>query len=611
VLITKFSARIAKNKMNVGDVVRPPEFQAVLIIEFDDGRMFPLVDDESPKCLLPIANRRLLIFQLDMLAKSGLREVYIVAPADYKFAMDKVLSDSSLSDYKIRQNMTIERIYVENKFDSCEALRVVSDRIRGDFVCINSDVFSKFSLGDMANFHRTRSSDLTMMLVAAPMDEPEKKGGLKKLRIEEEDQEFVGICEDGRVVLKLAVTDAEEAVDISKPLLHRCGTLALRTDLLDLGIYFISRWVLEFILENRHFDSLKTDVLPYFVDRQFQPVNYLLETFPSLQQRVRSISSLEPWLTSTTSYLVASDGLQFELIDSLGRDLLDAASVDMINLSSVNSRPSSPRHESSLNTLSSLVRTDSLSSSSISVRRLGGREADGINEATAMGLGTGLGGVLGLGSPASGLMRIERSASGGKTTTGSGSAISGRIPNAHPPPDLLRCYAFVVDGGSSVSGAGTASTATGGASDTSASGQGQGEPLLLQRVTNIASYMTLNRDITNHTHSAATPWPRVQGFRKKEQSVVGENTVIGIATAGAGATVDAVTAGGGAAAAGTGAGSTASEQPAAAGAKATKGAGGEESVTLKSSTIGHGCSVGARSKINNSIIMDNVTIGEK
>ena len=603
--------------MNVGDVVRPPEFQAVLIIEFDDGRMFPLVDDESPKCLLPIANRRLLIFQLDMLAKSGLREVYIVAPADYKFAMDKVLSDSSLSDYKIRQNMTIERIYVENKFDSCEALRVVSDRIRGDFVCINSDVFSKFSLGDMANFHRTRSSDLTMMLVAAPMDEPEKKGGLKKLRVEEEDQEFVGICEDGRVVLKLAVTDAEEAVDISKPLLHRCGTLALRTDLLDLGIYFISRWVLEFILENRHFDSLKTDVLPYFVDRQFQPVNYLLETFPSLQQRVRYISSLEPWLTSTTSYLVASDGLQFELIDSLGRDLLDAASVDMINLSNVSSRPSSPRHEPSLNTLSSLVRTDSLGSSSISLHRLGGREADGINEATAMGLGTGLGGALGLASPASGLMRIERSASGGKTTTGSGSnsasGRSGRMLNAHPPPDLLRCYAFVVDGGSSVSGAGSATTATGGLADTSASGQGQSEPLLLQRVTNIASYMTLNRDITNHTHSAATPWPRIQGFRKKEQSVVGENTVIGMAATavGSGATADAATAGGGAAA-GTGAGSAASEQPAAAaGTKAAKGAGGEESVTLKSSTIGHGCSVGARSKINNSIIMDNVTIGEK
>ena len=32
--------------------------------------MFPLTED-APKCLLPIANRRLLGFQLDMLAKSG------------------------------------------------------------------------------------------------------------------------------------------------------------------------------------------------------------------------------------------------------------------------------------------------------------------------------------------------------------------------------------------------------------------------------------------------------------------------------------------------------------------------------------------------------------
>lgn len=36
-----------------------------------------------------------------------------------------------------------------------------------------------------------------MMLVAAPIDEPEKKGGKRKLRVEEEDQEYIGVCEVG------------------------------------------------------------------------------------------------------------------------------------------------------------------------------------------------------------------------------------------------------------------------------------------------------------------------------------------------------------------------------------------------------------------------------
>jgi hypothetical protein len=50
--------------------LRSPEFQAVIIVDYDDGRLFPLTEN-TPKCLLPIANRKLLAYQLDMLAKSG------------------------------------------------------------------------------------------------------------------------------------------------------------------------------------------------------------------------------------------------------------------------------------------------------------------------------------------------------------------------------------------------------------------------------------------------------------------------------------------------------------------------------------------------------------
>ena len=47
-----------------------PEFQVILIIDYDDGRMFPFTE-ESPKCLLPICNRKLISFQLDMISKSA------------------------------------------------------------------------------------------------------------------------------------------------------------------------------------------------------------------------------------------------------------------------------------------------------------------------------------------------------------------------------------------------------------------------------------------------------------------------------------------------------------------------------------------------------------
>lgn len=57
---------------------RFPEYQAVIIIEHDDGRLFPLTDG-YPKCLLPIANRRCLAYQIDLLSKSGALGVCVLA----------------------------------------------------------------------------------------------------------------------------------------------------------------------------------------------------------------------------------------------------------------------------------------------------------------------------------------------------------------------------------------------------------------------------------------------------------------------------------------------------------------------------------------------------
>ena len=50
--------------------MRHPEYQVVIIVDFDDGRLYPLTE-QTPKCLLPIANKKLLAYQLDMLTKSG------------------------------------------------------------------------------------------------------------------------------------------------------------------------------------------------------------------------------------------------------------------------------------------------------------------------------------------------------------------------------------------------------------------------------------------------------------------------------------------------------------------------------------------------------------
>lgn len=49
---------------------RGAEFQVIIVVDGEDGRMFPLTEN-YPRCLLPVGNRKLLSYQLDMLNMSG------------------------------------------------------------------------------------------------------------------------------------------------------------------------------------------------------------------------------------------------------------------------------------------------------------------------------------------------------------------------------------------------------------------------------------------------------------------------------------------------------------------------------------------------------------
>jgi NDP-sugar pyrophosphorylase family protein len=127
-----------------------PEFQVVIIIEYDDGRMFPLTEG-CPKSLLPIANRKLLAYQLDILGKSGVLEVLVVSPKEYHTQLSRFIADYRLeSDNGGSQRYIpcVELVIVDEMLGSADGLRAVSERIRGpEFICISFDFFSEVALG--------------------------------------------------------------------------------------------------------------------------------------------------------------------------------------------------------------------------------------------------------------------------------------------------------------------------------------------------------------------------------------------------------------------------------------------------------------------------------
>lgn len=196
--------------------------------------------------------------------------------------------------------MRIDYTFVEDMSGSVDALRAIADSIRGEFICLTADIMSQYSLTHLVNKHRLSASDITMLLSPIPFDESVKKGGAKVAVIDEEDKEFIGLDSDGRIIVKTAVLDLDDDhMTLSKAHLLKTNGMLLRNNLIDVGIYVMSKWILELIVEKKRFSSIRMDLIPYLIMRQFQKRDYLLKEIPALIHRKRYLSAIEPWLVSS------------------------------------------------------------------------------------------------------------------------------------------------------------------------------------------------------------------------------------------------------------------------------------------------------------------------
>lgn len=104
-------------------------------------------------------------------------EIFIVTPKEYYPQLSQFLLSH------IDDEVLIELIQVNELYGSADAVRAVHDRIRGDFIFVNSDTLSQINISELVYTHRLQSSDVTMLLAVAPLEESEKKGAPPVMKV--------------------------------------------------------------------------------------------------------------------------------------------------------------------------------------------------------------------------------------------------------------------------------------------------------------------------------------------------------------------------------------------------------------------------------------------
>mmetsp|Transcript_43926 Transcript_43926/g.146365 ORF Transcript_43926/g.146365 Transcript_43926/m.146365 type:complete len:441 (+) Transcript_43926:68-1390(+) len=259
---------------------------AVVLANGNDGdNLYPLTED-MPLAALPVGNRPLLSYQLEMLQRAGsFGEVLVVTNDRHLSRLEVVVSE-------YRGPLRIELVVVEEGAGSADALRTLRGRGRlaGDFALISGDTISDVPFQNIAAMHQLHGASVTVLLKQQP---PRPAADKKKAR-DLDGTDFVGIDESRQRLLYLeSAADCDGGViTVSESMLRAHPHLEVHSDLADPHVYLFAHWVLEVLDHKPHFSSAKFELLPYLVRKQFlDQANLPLPQAEAQPQQATAMSS--------------------------------------------------------------------------------------------------------------------------------------------------------------------------------------------------------------------------------------------------------------------------------------------------------------------------------
>jgi mannose-1-phosphate guanylyltransferase len=128
--------------------------KAVIFAGGKGQRLWPLTD-VSPKPLLPVANCPMLERVMDNINKvMGISNFIIIT--NYK--------SDCIDDYCHSSKFTIETVKEKSFLGTAGGLRLIRDRLDGDFVVWNSDTFAFFDGSELLRFHQKNNAMATVCI---------------------------------------------------------------------------------------------------------------------------------------------------------------------------------------------------------------------------------------------------------------------------------------------------------------------------------------------------------------------------------------------------------------------------------------------------------------
>ncbi|KAL6257374.1 hypothetical protein P5V15_010947 [Pogonomyrmex californicus] len=254
------------------------EFQAIVLAGGKGSRMTELTAG-TPKCLLPIANVPMIWYPLQILERSGFKEAIVIVSEPTK-------SDVSAALDKLGLKIKIEIVGIPGAEDlgTADSIRLIHEKIYTDILVISCDLITNVDLSEILNLYRKHNASITALMLPVPkVPDDFVTPGLKNKQKPEID--LIGIDNNTRRLMFLAsASDFEETVTFSQRLLNKYASFVVHSKLMDAHLYIINKWVLDFLVFNKNFTTLKGELLPYIVSKQYSKPKQSVDDKTSIVQ---------------------------------------------------------------------------------------------------------------------------------------------------------------------------------------------------------------------------------------------------------------------------------------------------------------------------------------
>ncbi|CAN5677867.1 hypothetical protein BH24ACI3_BH24ACI3_17190 [soil metagenome] len=216
------------------------ETNAVILAGGKGTRLRPLTV-YAPKPIVPLVNRPFLLYQLELLARSGTQNVVL----SLSYQPNKI--EDALASYDA-DGIDLKFTTEPNPLGTAGAFRFAADEAAETFIVFNGDILTDVDISKILNRHRDAKADATIVL--ARVEDPSRYG-------------LVETDDEGRV-LRFR----------EKPTPEELAKLDINT--INAGIYILDRKVLERIPKNEN-SSFEYNVFPGLLEDKLNFYSYILD----------------------------------------------------------------------------------------------------------------------------------------------------------------------------------------------------------------------------------------------------------------------------------------------------------------------------------------------